>query len=195
MTKLKLNLKFSLPYYLNILEMLRSLKSPDPETRKITFIYLLSLIGLFSVLGLSGTLFVGKIQRDQALEAQRKAQIELERLKAETEAQSGDFVVDLGTITIDLKPIEPTTTSVGIKNVAQLNIHLRCDTVKAKNLIQEKTPQIKEMILDLLIGIDREDLLSYSAKRRLKSLMMQKINAWLPYGKIEDVLLSDLLFV
>ena len=175
--------------------MLRSLKSPDPETRKITFIYLLSLIGLFSVLGLSGTLVVGKIQRDQALEAQRKAQIELERLKAETEAQSGDFVVDLGTITIDLKPIEPTTTSVGIKNVAQLNIHLRCDTVKAKNLIQEKTPQIKEMILDLLIGIDREDLLSYSAKRRLKSLMMQKINAWLPYGKIEDVLLSDLLFV
>ena len=193
--KLKLNFKLSLPYYLNIPEMLRSLESPDSATRKMALLYLLSLLGLLSLLSFSTVLLVKKVHQVQTLKAQKQAQLEMERLKAEAEAQSGDYVVNLGSLTIDLKPIEPTTTRVGIKNVARLEVHLRCDTLKAKKLIEERQPQVKDLILDLLIGIDREELLSYAGKRRLKSLMMQKMNAWLPYGKIEDVLFSDLLFV
>jgi flagellar basal body-associated protein FliL len=46
---------------------------------------------------------------------------------------------------------------------------------------------------NVFVALDREDLLSREGKRKLKNIIIKKLNGWLPHGKVEDLHYSKLL--
>ena len=187
--------RFLFPYVLVLVKMLQNLGSSNRAIRRMSTVFFLSLFGLLSV---SVALTVHLFQRDQEVSLRKQEeqkQKEAHQRQMEMLRQEASVFVSLGSLLIDLKST-PELKSVGrIKNLAQIEVHFHCDSSKTKTLILERVPELKDMILTVLIGVDREELQSHLGKKRLRSLILQKVNAWLPFGKVDDVLLSNILFV
>lgn len=192
---LKRKVRFLVPFILIVVRMIQNLWSSDRATRRMSLIFLLSFIGLVSV---SLTLLVHLFWRyptgspktlDLSAGVQNQAS-SVERPPLEV----GAFV-SLGSVLIDLKSKDESALRRKLKNVAQIELYLHCDSLKTKTLLMERAPQVKDMILNVFVGVSSDDLQSMSGKKRLKSLILQKVNSWLPSGKVDEVLLSQILFV
>lgn len=175
--------------------MIQNLWSTDRETRRMSLIFLLSLSGLLSVSFLLLTPLFSKSSAGNPQRLDLSAGVQTQQSSVESPPQEKGVFVSLGSVLIDLKSKDEVHSGRKLKNVAQFELHLHCDSVQTKALLMERIPQVKDMILNVFVGISSDELQSMSGKKKLKSLILQKVNAWLPFGKVDDVLLSQILFV
>jgi flagellar basal body-associated protein FliL len=168
--------------------------SPDAPTRKMTLIFFLSLVGAIGVSGIAiqRTWHIKKQLR--LLEEQKKARI-LQELaeKEDEEKRRKDSVLSLGSFTLELKAVGSQTYGVGAINMAELEMVLFCDQVDTKEYLEQHKIQARNQMTNLLVAIDREELLSQDGKKRLKTSILKKLNSWLPRGKVEDLYFSKLI--
>src|SRR6185312_11573456 len=103
-------------------------------------------------------------------------------------------VQSLGSFTVEIKtPKEETHRAAGVMNLADLEIVVECDVKSTCDFVEGRTAQIRNLVTDVLVPMEREDLLSKSGKAALKKKIIEKINSWLPAGKIENLYFDKLV--
>lgn len=171
--------------------ILKGLVSRDPPTRRMAALFLLSSVGLIAVL----TVGVQRI-----LHKTRKSPADLAASQS-TGKHLGDFIqktadearlkagqISLGIFTIELKPSpDQKKTRSYVFNLAELEIHLSCDSKETRDYIEENLPKARNQITNYFTAVDRSALMTREGKRRIKDELTQKLNLWLPRGKIEEI--------
>lgn len=175
-------------YYLGM-----NLFSKDPDSRRISFLFFVSLAGIVTVT----TLYSTRLWRAYSLRPSPKKKteeskmIEAVRKEAEEAKRKGN-AFNIGTYKIQFSPVTEKLLP-GETNMALVDIVVLCDSVQTREFLEPRIVQIRNQIYNALTPIDREEFVSKDGKRKLKALLIKKINELIPHGKIDDVYFSKLL--
>ena len=172
-------------------------RSPDVPTRKMAILFILSVSALCFVLGASVQRYIHyrHMLKDVPSESDEGAKHLGEFLsKQSAEAKTRFTTLSLGTFSVELKP--PTSgpaAAPGVMNLADLELFAECDTKETRYYIEDNLPQARNQLTNVLTAIDREELLSKDGKKKLVKAMLEKINLWLPKGKVENLRFNNLI--
>ena len=175
----------------------RQVRSPRSDVRRMAVLFVSSLGGLAVVGGVGG----GKIyqwrvdasMREQALKAALAAQQVGENI--------GDFVGKRAeeakrrntTMVVGVFEMEVVEGNMRSPNSAELEIVVECDDKPTCDHIQKNGTPVRNEILSALSPMSREELLSREGKARLKRQIIERLNAFVPSGKIENVYFTRLV--
>ncbi|WP_368487893.1 flagellar basal body-associated protein FliL [Clostridium sp. BJN0013] len=115
---------------------------------------------------------------------------------AQTQTQSGENSSYLQHVvsakTFDLSEFTVNLADEGGKNYLKVNVYLGYDDKKLTNELTEKTPIIRDAIIEILRTKKVEDI-SDKNMDNIKIEIIQRINPMLEKGKINNVYFSDIL--
>jgi flagellar basal body-associated protein FliL len=186
-----------------LVELFRSLRSPDGPTRRMAFFFFLSLGALIG-------LGIVTVERKVRLKHEREAEALAAREDAELRAHEAELLVksgeapsehaepvrmfSLGQFTIELKPLEgQPAKGGGFTNMAEVEIVVDCDSPETRTYIEDNLVAARGQVTDVFVSMDREELLSREGKRRLKKKIIERLNGWVPRGKVQAVFFSKLV--
>ena len=109
------------------------------------------------------------------------------------EAKWKNTTLGLGDFVIDLKRKGDEVKAPGVNNMASLEIFIECDTRETCEYIEGSSVQARSQVSNALIQIDREELLSKDGKRKIKKAIIDRLNTWLPKGRIENLYVTKLV--
>jgi flagellar basal body-associated protein FliL len=178
-----------------IMEVIAGIKSPDKQTQHAAMLFIASLCGIALVVVLAGVHFyeVRKELRDQMSQSEASKNLD-EFMKKQTEEAKKKFTMQaLGTFTIQLKPIEGQRAGPGVMNLAEVELQARCDEKETCDSLKDGMAQVSNEITTALGPMDRDDLMTKEGKLHLKKRILDRLNAWLPKGKVEDLYFSSLV--
>jgi flagellar basal body-associated protein FliL len=183
-----------LGFWTHVSGIAKDLTSTDQATRKMARYFFLSLIGVAAVL-VSAVVYIHQEHVRIALEsgAEQKALSESAAKQAE-EAREKYASQSLGIFSIELKPPAGTDKKASnVMNLAEVEIVVQCDEKETCSFIEDNMPQVRNQLTDIFVAMERDEILSKDGKRRLKGRVLQKLNAWLPKGKIENLFFDKLV--
>jgi len=187
-TKRKGNIWMELP------QIFPSLFSNDPPTRRMSFLFILSFIGF---LGVSSVVIqrYWSAKKEVALrESQRMAKRLGDYVKKETEeTKRRASVITMGSFSMELKNPLGRTPANSKVDMAELEVVLLCDDKETREFIEENMVKVRNQMSNILTAVDREELMSRDGKKKMKRLIIRRLNEWLTHGKIEDLYFSKLL--
>ncbi len=166
----------------------------DFATRIMSLAFLISFAAGIYVL-VAGTLFFMEKQHidPSSLASHEQAENLAELFDKEAKAARYKYsLIKLGSFTVKLET-NVTKRVRGFSNIAEMDIVLLCDSKETRNFIKKHLVRVRDVVSKALIGIEREELLSRDGKRRLKKEIEEKVNNWLPQGKVEDSFIERLL--
>jgi flagellar basal body-associated protein FliL len=170
------------------------LVSRDAATRKATFIFIVGTVGIFTVLFLTVQHFWNSKMEQRKhysqTEALRKSELKLKE-SAKNSQNARTFV--LGSFNIELKEAPDHKFRDGVVNMGRMELTVLCDHEETKEFIEQNLIQARGQISPHLIAIAREEILSREGKNELKNLLLKKLNAWLPNGKVLELYISSLI--
>lgn len=181
-----------------VVEIFRGLRSPDRPTRRMSLLFFASLLGIAVVFGAA----VGRYF------AIRRIRLELSRSSHVDEgaAHFGEFVrkqaeenkhksslMSLGQFTVELKPVPNQRPVPGVVNMAEVEFAIECDNKETRDYIEDNLAQARNQVTDVLFDLDREAILTREGKKKLRKALIEKLNLWLPKGKVEDLYFSKLV--
>ncbi len=174
-----------------VFEVLRGIFSPDVPTRKMAFLFLLFLLGTAFVSVLAVQHYLAYREK-QLQELSLANELQAKRLgdflkKQSDEAKHRFSTLVLGIFNVDIKPSPDEKPAYRATNMAEIEIVLLCDDKETRYYIEENLSQAKNQVTNILTPQTREDLMSREGKKRLKKMIIEKINTWLPKGKVEDL--------
>jgi flagellar basal body-associated protein FliL len=182
-------------------EVFRAIGSKDGPTRWMSLAFVLSAVALV------GTLYVGgkrwwergpgnpKKAREQNEQAARMSEF----IKKQSEdAKTRAAIVSLGSFTIELKDPEtpdgkPARRVSGVMNMAEIEIVLDCGERDTRIWVEENMAAVKNQLTNVLTPVERDELFTREGKKRLRKRMMDKLNSWLPHGKVQDIYFPKLV--
>jgi flagellar basal body-associated protein FliL len=182
-------------------EIFRGLWSPDRPTRRMSLFFFFTLAALVS-------LGILTAQRSVKLRHEREAQVasaKEEAIERSTEAAllgrtetpgekpSSVSMLNIGHFTIELKTVAGQPKAKGFMNMAEIELVLECDSQDTRSFIEENLVQARSQITDIFLSMDRDELLSREGKRKLKKRLMERLNGWIPRGKVQSVFFSMLV--
>ena len=77
--------------------------------------------------------------------------------------------------------------------MAEMELYAQCDAKDTCEYIEENMASARDQITDALLPMDRDAVITGEGKRRLKKHIVDKLNVWLPRGKIENIFISNLI--
>lgn len=194
------NLKFGGKYSIGIdkiiSEMFKALRSNDAPTRKMARWFVVSLLMLAVVGYLT---YKRYIHLENIKNVRSSAFIETEKnigeffQKQAEHAKLRQSTLSMGRFTIDLKPEEGAPTPNRSMNLAQIEIYIECENKETRNRVDENLASAQDLINSVLSGVSREDLMSKDGKKHLKKRLIEKLNKWVPTGKVVEVYISNLV--
>jgi hypothetical protein len=101
----------------------------------------------------------------------------------------------LGMFTVDIKEKAGTPQYPGHLHAAELEVVVQCDSIETRVYLEEHMIQVRNQMVNVLSDLAREDLMSREGKRSIRKHIADKLNAWLPKGRIEEVYFSRLLIL
>jgi flagellar basal body-associated protein FliL len=183
-------------------EIFRGLRSPDGPTQRMSIFFFLSL---FALAALGAVAIRRSIDQKRELRAQIAAAKEEETEKnheasllgspeAASEGAHATSMLDLGAFTIELKPVagQPKKKG-GFMNMAEVELVIECDSKETHDFIEENLVQVRSQVTDIFLSMDREELLSREGKRKLKKRLIERLNGWIPRGKVQNAFFSKLV--
>ena len=181
-------------------EMLKGLGSSDVPTRKGSVFFVMSVVGMFLVIGVSVDRY-GQIRAEKrriALRHEEELRKQKEFMQKQTdETLAKSTMASLGRFYIELKQKEeetaPTRGVAAVFHLAEMDIVAHCDVKATCDLMEKYVDQVRDQINPLFEKMEREELLTREGKRRIKKMVMERINSWLPSGKVDDVFISRLI--
>ena len=173
----------------------RAFVSPDAPTRRMAWVFLLSCLSVIAAttywvkrwITLRGIAAAYQAERDKDV----KAFGEYLGKRAEL-AKQRYITVSLGTYNAEIKK-DPNWVGRGGLNVAQIDIVAECDSKETAEYVEANLTRFSNQITNVLINVDRDELLSKDGKRRIQTLMIQKMNEILDSGKVERIYFTKLM--
>ena len=200
------------------LELVHGLQSADRPTRRMSVIFFVSLIATLtvSIMTLSRVARPPQEEDNETLVANSDQDVDAE---AEVEAGKGDVpaghgtenagghgeekgaekskkqlkMMDLGSFSVELKPIEGQGVRARPFNMADISIVLECDDANTYAYIEKRLVQARNQVTNVFFTLDRSELLTREGKNRIKERILDQINSWLPQGKVQNVFFSKLI--
>ncbi len=178
-------------------ELAKSVVSPDKPTRRAGWIFFLTLALALFLLFVTIRRWVAPKYADVPssghTESDTSGQMSefLERQHQEEKWKS--TTLGLGDFVIDLKRKGDEVKAPGVNNVASLELFIECDTRETCEYIEGSSVQTRSQVTNALIQIDREELLSKDGKRKIKKAIIDRLNTWLPKGRIENLYITKLV--
>jgi flagellar basal body-associated protein FliL len=171
-----------------------SVLSPDPPTRKMAVLFILSFIGLVSV----GSVLMQRYWAEKKVtlvkEAQRVAKRIAEHIKKDSEQiKLRASVISLGSFTWEIKETVSAKRSPGSISSAEVEIVLQCDSIDTRDYIQENMVKVRDQLSNIFTSVDRAELMTREGKRKIKRTAIRRLNEWMSHGKIEDLYISKLI--
>lgn len=178
-------------------EIVSGILSPDPGTRRMAVLFIFSCLGLCTVIVLSwqryyfltrlptitgsptmtdGAKNLGDFIERQADEAKRKFTL-----------------IGVGEFTVELKRRTKDREVAGVMHMAEIEIVAECDSKETCAYVGDYIHQVRNQVTNVFTAVDRDELMSTDGKKKIKKAIMQKMNLWLPKGKIENIYFSKLV--
>jgi flagellar basal body-associated protein FliL len=181
-----------------VVEIFHGLRSPDRPTRRMSLLFFLCFLGVFAVFGAAIHRYL-KI-REIRIELARSARVdegaehfgEFVRKQA-AEAKHKSSLMGLGQFTVELKPVPNQKVVPGVVNMAEVELVIECDSKETREYIEDNLAQARNQVTDVLFLLDREAVLTREGKRKLRKTLIEKLNLWLPKGKVEELYFSKLV--
>jgi flagellar basal body-associated protein FliL len=173
----------------------KDLISSDQPTRKMARYFFVSVAGIVFVLVASGIYFHDVRLKLKAASTEQGKNLGDFLAKQAEEAKLKFTSQSLGTFSIELKTADGVQgkRSQGVMNLAEIEIVVTCDEKETCDFLEDNMPQVRNQLTDVFTAMERDDLLSKEGKRRLKGRVLQKLNLWLPKGKIENLYFDKLV--
>jgi flagellar basal body-associated protein FliL len=171
------------------------LVSQDRPTRRMSVFFYLNVLGAIAVVTIG---IIGYIERSRAAKtsaAALKTAQEMEAfLKHQQEmAKRKSAQFKLGNFSIALKLPPKQRPVKGVRNLADVELTLECADQETKDYIESHVEQTKAQVVNVFTTMYREELMSKEGKDRLRQLIMDRLNIWLPEGKVTNVFFTKML--
>lgn len=170
------------------------LKSEDGPTRRMSYLYFASLIGLAVTLSVAGKIKWDKKQEIKKLEieaarvAEEKRVIEAEEKKR----RRPPTYQTIGTFSLELREKPGSVKTRGALNNAEMEIFLACDEPELCEWVKHNIDLVRGEMMPLFVPTDREQLLSLSGKKAFREEIRDQINRFLEKrgqeGQVVEVL-------
>lgn len=178
------------------MEVLGSLGSPDAPTRRMSVVFIASLlcVALIGVAAGHRYLAARRARLASDASAQREESMLAGFLMKQADlARRKSVMFALGQFTLELRSPAGEPVRSGVMNLADVEIVLECDTKETRFYFEDNLPQARNQVTDVLVAMDRAELLSQDGKLRLKRRIIEKLNTMLPKGKVENLYFSKLI--
>ena len=174
--------------------LITALWSKDASTRKMGLLFFLSLVTLFgtSVRGFRYFYEIRKAEHER-IESARLEQVKIAEERQHELQRIKEGRVDIGKFMIPLRSEAGRGPANLVRNIAELDITLECDRQKACQYVADRIPEVRDLINQELLPIEREYFYSRSGKQTIKDRIKRALNDWLPYGLIRQVYFPVLL--
>ena len=174
-------------------ELFFGFRSRDAATRKMTIFFYLSLFVFIGLMGSFGKNWYRrfstkkKIEAAMLIEAAKKAP---HGLKAK-EKELIKLQLNLGEFMLELRPRHEDEEgkkaySKDRMNIATIEIIAECDSVDTCHFIEEHIIQVRDQMILILTGLEREVPMSREGKQKVKRALIDKLNHWLGEHGVSD---------
>jgi flagellar basal body-associated protein FliL len=182
--------------YLSVIpNLFTSLFHYDLPTRRMSLMFMVSLMSAVVVMGISANRFIAHRKAVKLLEARLAAQqLKEQELLRQEESKRQVNTVSLGSFTLEIKPEPPVRRGgMGIVNMAEVELVLLCDSEETCEHISRHKVQVRNQLTQVFLPLDREEVMSKEGKRRIRAAVVKKLNSWLNHGKVNDLYFSKLI--
>jgi flagellar basal body-associated protein FliL len=178
-------------------EVWGGLFSNDSPSRRMATLFLASLFGAITVLGVS-FYHIRQYYRDQAqglsAEDEEKRRIGEFMKKRSEEGKQRYNSLNLGKFVVEIAPVpDAPTPPKGVMQLAEIEFVAQCDDKDTCFYIEDHMVQAQNEITDALNVLNREEVLSHVGKRRIRDAVRARLNRWLPKGKVEDLFIPSMI--
>ncbi len=189
-------------------EMLGSFRTGDPRTRRMVVVFVFSILSVVGVSVLSIYRVISVVREHQQAQRERDAAQSMSEFFARQadESQKKSFTAILGEFSFEVKD-SPTyrdpemseaefrrlQASAGVVQVAEAEIMVECTTEETCHFIEKALPVVRNYVTNVLIEIEREELMTREGKRRVRKQIADRINGWLGSPRVTNVYFSKLV--
>ena len=172
------------------------LRSKDAPTQRMSFIFIFCLLGIFCTAGLWFKYLV--TQKREHIEAAALLQKAAKEAAAEDQAESSELkkrpnMLGLGKFSIELTEKPKVRKAHGMMNLASIELYVNCDSKETCDYIEGHKVQVQNEVTGFFTPLEREEFLSISGKRYIRKALIERLNSWLPSGKIKDVYFVEII--
>jgi flagellar basal body-associated protein FliL len=180
----------------SVQEVIEGAKSPDLKTRMAAFGFILSIMGVAAVVIVGGTYFWQQrshLQGGMTSTGEQGKNLDDFIKKQSDEAKMKFTTHSLGLFNIELKPVEGSRPGPGVMNIAEVEVQVQCDVKETCDILDDQQVKARNEVTIVFTATERDELLSREGKRRLKKKILDRLNAWIPKGKVEDLYFTKLI--
>ncbi len=112
--------------------------------------------------------------------------------KQAEEAKRRHTTLNIGAYTVELKAVPGIVAPRGVNNMAQLELIVECDTKTTCAFLQDNHVAVRNQLTNVFTALEREELMSIEGKKRIKRRIIDRINSWLPSGRVERIYIVKL---
>jgi len=110
-----------------------------------------------------------------------------QQAKKKDETKDPGVLVDLNKIVVSLRDKGPTSSYLSI------DINLEVDNAKTADMVTQRLPHLRDIVILALSNKYAEDLMSYDGKEALKAELMRKIGEVLPEHSLQNIYFSEMV--
>jgi len=187
--------------WLRFREILIGLKSRDLGVFAMSWIFMISISGAITVMVVGVFLVVSRIQVARKIEAEENAARSMAQFltRQAEEAKRRSYTIPVGEFTFEL--VERTLIDNGdgseterkaSTGMAEAEVVVECDTEATCLWVEKSLPAVRNQVTNALIDVDRNELIDREGKRRIRKLIQDRLNGWIPEGQIQNVYISRL---
>ncbi len=176
-------------------EMSQALISKDRWTRRMALVFFGACLGIAAVIYFGAERAIRHHRVRLAAEkksANRLGQFFKEQAEA---ARLKSSLLALGVFTIELKVDDGDAVMPirrGVKT-AEIEVVLECETVDVSRYIESHMLQARNELTETMVGLTRDGLFSRDGKAVLRKKMVDRLNQWMPEGKVRNVYFNKLI--
>jgi len=184
--------------------LFRGVRSDDRQVRRMSWLFILSLMGALVLLVFAGLRFFQGVQEKRKIQAERdaaKTMSEFLSRQAE-ERRRRVFSSNLGEFTFELsqggqregeESESESSKTLGVTGLAEAEIIVECDTAETCEWIDRTLPAVRHEVTLALTEVSREELIQKDGKRRLRKAIVDRLNQSLPRGRVVNAFFGRLV--
>jgi flagellar basal body-associated protein FliL len=178
------------------------LSSENPKVRRMSVFFFVSFFGLLVVTAAGGLRLKvvldrlkADLTRPKRLSFAEKRRLEEQAILAKKNLGYKIYspVVNVGEFSVELSKGEKKGESSNQLNLLELEIVLECDTADAGGVIEENKTEVRSQLTSVLLGMKADEVLTRDGKGMIRALIIERMNQWLPHGKVIRVYFSKFL--
>lgn len=173
--------------------------SEDPSVRRMSWVFILSLIGALGLLGATGARVLQTYQERQKVQAERDAANTMSEFltRQAEERRRRVFSSNLGEFSFELNAGadsgDADARPMGVTGLAEAEIIVECDSAEACEWIDKALPSVRHQVTIALTGVERAELSNREGKRRIRKTIADRLNQTLPRGRVLNVYFGRLV--